>query len=206
MTLEWNQFCLHWLRILCWRVRIPCVIIAQTVDLYQRCDNTDPTLKHHCFNVSWVKWRCGDMSELIVSHRVNIPVCNYQGVHIQPCDGACVTSPNKTQSALSVTGIVINLLRRGAMPSQTHVCGEMAFYHLILTLEIKVWPVNTTNCITFVQCWTSVEDVGPTLYKCHTICLCLRGSPRWHFIEHHVRCVNLLLCLLLGNWTACNIQ
>ena len=23
-------------------------------------------------------------------------------------------------------------------------------------------------CITFVQCWNNVEDVGPTLYKCYT--------------------------------------
>ena len=25
-----------------------------------------------------------------------------------------------------------------------------------------------TICITFIQCWTNVEDVGPTLYKCYT--------------------------------------
>ena len=28
-------------------------------------------------------------------------------------------------------------------------------------------------CITFVQCWTNVEDVGPMLYKCYTNGLCL---------------------------------
>ena len=28
-------------------------------------------------------------------------------------------------------------------------------------------------CITFVQCWTNVEDVGPTLYKCYADVLCL---------------------------------
>ena len=31
-------------------------------------------------------------------------------------------------------------------------------------------------CITFMQCWTNVEDVGPTLYKCYTNVLCLLGS------------------------------
>ena len=31
-------------------------------------------------------------------------------------------------------------------------------------------------CITFVQCWTNVEDVGPTLYKCYTNVLCLLGA------------------------------
>ena len=30
-------------------------------------------------------------------------------------------------------------------------------------------------CITFVQCWSNVEDVGPTLYKCYTNVLCLLG-------------------------------
>ena len=30
-------------------------------------------------------------------------------------------------------------------------------------------------CITFMQCWTNVEDVGPTLYKCYTNVLCLLG-------------------------------
>ena len=28
-------------------------------------------------------------------------------------------------------------------------------------------------CITFVQCWTNVFDVGPTLYKCYTNVLCV---------------------------------
>ena len=31
------------------------------------------------------------------------------------------------------------------------------------------------NCITFIQCWTNVEDVGPTLYKCYTNALSLLG-------------------------------
>ena len=24
------------------------------------------------------------------------------------------------------------------------------------------------KCITFVECWTNIEDVGPTLYTCYT--------------------------------------
>ena len=39
-------------------------------------------------------------------------------------------------------------------------------------------PSKTQNiCITFIQCWTNVEDVGPTLYKCYTNVLCLLGRP-----------------------------
>ena len=29
--------------------------------------------------------------------------------------------------------------------------------------------------MTFVQCWTNVEDGGPALYKCYTNVLCLLG-------------------------------
>ena len=36
-------------------------------------------------------------------------------------------------------------------------------------------PVNTTHLYDFVQCWTNVGDVGPTLYKCYTNVLCLLG-------------------------------
>ena len=40
-----------------------------------------------------------------------------------------------------------------------------------------MWPpIKHIFCITFVQCWTNVGDVGPTLYKCYTKGLCLLGS------------------------------
>ena len=31
--------------------------------------------------------------------------------------------------------------------------------------------------MTFVQCWTNVEDVDPTLYKCYTNVSSLLGHP-----------------------------
>ena len=34
---------------------------------------------------------------------------------------------------------------------------------------------HKTFCMTFMQCWTNVEDVGPALYKCYTNVLCLLG-------------------------------
>ena len=37
------------------------------------------------------------------------------------------------------------------------------------------YPVNTIHFITFVQCWTNVEDVGPTLCKCYENVLYLLG-------------------------------
>ena len=36
-------------------------------------------------------------------------------------------------------------------------------------------PPSKHICITFILCWTNVEDVGPTLYKCYTNVLCLLG-------------------------------
>ena len=38
---------------------------------------------------------------------------------------------------------------------------------------LSQWTQNI--CITFVQCWANVEDVGPPLYKCYTNVLCLLG-------------------------------
>ena len=35
-------------------------------------------------------------------------------------------------------------------------------------------------CITFIQCWTNVEDVGPMLYKCYTNILCQLGDCPTH--------------------------
>ena len=48
------------------------------------------------------------------------------------------------------------------------------------SLDIQVFTgKHKIICITFVQCWTNVEDVGPTLYKCYTNVLCMLG------IVHH---------------------
>ena len=50
----------------------------------------------------------------------------------------------------------------------------------LLCVNIR-WPIyifiiKQNICITFIQCWTNVEDVGPTLYKCYTNALYLLGS------------------------------
>ena len=52
----------------------------------------------------------------------------------------------------------------------THV--RKWFRHIVLQ------SFKTQNiCITFVQCWTNVKDVGPTLYKCYANVLCLLSDP-----------------------------
>ena len=45
----------------------------------------------------------------------------------------------------------------------------------MLTPRLYRHPVNTKHLYDFIQCWTNVEDVGPTLYKCYTNVLCLLG-------------------------------
>ena len=42
------------------------------------------------------------------------------------------------------------------------VFGVVVWPCLVIVL-VKSFPVNNI-CITFVQCWTNVEDIGPTLY------------------------------------------
>ena len=50
------------------------------------------------------------------------------------------------------------------------------------TLQVMETPMLMPSnkaqniCIIFVQCWTNVEDVGPTLYKFYTNVLCLLGA------------------------------
>ena len=48
-------------------------------------------------------------------------------------------------------------------------------------------------CITFVQCWTNVEDVGPTLYKCYKMfCVCW-DTPRFLMIQ---LCADAFCCFV----------
>ena len=49
-------------------------------------------------------------------------------------------------------------------------------------------------CITFVQCWANVEDVGPALYKCYT-----KTSKRHSnhcFVQNELHLYNI--CTMLG--------
>ena len=60
----------------------------------------------------------------------------------------------------------------------TDVCPDGSHLSaMIYSTLIYIITQQTQNiCITFIQCWTNVEDVGPTLYKCYTNVLCLLGT------------------------------
>ena len=49
------------------------------------------------------------------------------------------------------------------------------FYQASTDLDLTPSSSQQTQtiCITFIQCWTSVEDAGPTFYKCYAYVLCL---------------------------------
>ena len=51
--------------------------------------------------------------------------------------------------------------------------------------KVSRCPVNTKHFITFVQCWTNVGDVGPTLYKCYKSVFVFSG--RVLFVAHMTR-------------------
>ena len=53
-------------------------------------------------------------------------------------------------------------------------------------------PCEHNQFVNFVQCWTNVEDVGPTLYKCYTNVLCLLG--RRTFSQTLYICAMLVQC------------
>ena len=47
----------------------------------------------------------------------------------------------------------------------------------VICVQLMLHTQQAQNiCITFVQGWTNVFDVGPTLYKCYTDVSCLLGS------------------------------
>ena len=50
------------------------------------------------------------------------------------------------------------------------------------TLQLNTTRHTQNICITFIQCWTNFEDVGPALYKCYTNVLYLLGSL-YRFIQ-----------------------
>ena len=68
-------------------------------------------------------------------------------------------------------------------------------YHLSTsssTFSAAILPSKHSICITFMQCWTNVKDVEPTLHKCCLYVLCLLGYHhlssftqlnKWHIHE-----------------------
>ena len=50
--------------------------------------------------------------------------------------------------------------------------------HVVRSILLILTRQTQNICIIFIHCWTNVEDVRPTLYKCYTNVLCLLGS--WH--------------------------
>ena len=54
-------------------------------------------------------------------------------------------------------------------------CITVGMLKLLDPKHLLTCPVNTKHLYDFMQYWTNVEDVGPTLYKCYTNVWCLLG-------------------------------
>ena len=67
--------------------------------------------------------------------------------------------------------------------------------------EIIEKKVAWYSCIIFVQCWTNVEDVGPTLYKYYTNVLCLLG---WHLTKWYHEIYHRILSEIHNKWVVCH--
>ena len=87
----------------------------------------------------------------------------------------------------------------------TMSCNEVqkltaVYTNIVFLLDgMYFWDVcqQTQNiCITFIQCWTSVEDVGPTFYECYTNALCLLGWEQSHI--RHRWCTHSMLLIRLS--------
>ena len=58
-------------------------------------------------------------------------------------------------------------------------CITVGIWKLLDPNKSLYWhSVNTQHLYDFMQCWTNVENVGPTLCKCYTNVLCLVGRRR----------------------------
>ena len=57
-------------------------------------------------------------------------------------------------------------------------CITAGIWKLLYPKSLYWHSVNTKHLYDFMQCWTNVENVGPTLYKCYTNVLCLLGCRR----------------------------
>ena len=93
-----------------------------------------------------------------------------------------------TQAARDIEPIIASMLAN-IEPTMFYLvdclCGPLSTVDLlfIVTASQMYGPAHTSQqtqniCITFAQCRTNVEDVGPTLYKCYTNVLCLLGFQK----------------------------
>ena len=69
-----------------------------------------------------------------------------------------------------ISGSVSGYQWRAMCFSRVHVSREAVY-----TLNSRHIHANKNICMTYIQCWINVEDVGPMLYKCYTNDLCLLG-------------------------------
>ena len=71
---------------------------------------------------------------------------------------------------------------------------DFGFFRVVRTSQERQ---NICRPVTFLQCWTNIEDVVPTLYKCHTNVLCLLGCRCVKQMTFSYKNGKFLWCILL---------
>ena len=94
----------------------------------------------------------------------NTPSDHYRLVKASQCSSYTYAS--------KYTPDVYRLVKTSQCPSYT--CASKYIPDNLVSDDISIKQTQNI-CIAFIQCWTNVEDVGPTLYKCFTNILCLLG-------------------------------
>ena len=71
----------------------------------------------------------------------------------------------------------------------------------ITGMSVGITQQTQNICITFIQGWTNVEDIVPTLHKCYTNVSCLLGT-RLNYLEYNnvdfLRC-DIIFSIIFGD-------
>ena len=124
--------------------------------------------------------------------------CPPPGLHVSsPFPGAFPSPPPRLAG---VRGHCASRGQRGSFTARTRGQSPHTLSHW---RWISGGAQQTQNiCITFVQCWSNVEDVGTTLYKCYTNALYLplgQHQRRWtDIVEMLYKCFVFAECTMLG--------
>ena len=86
------------------------------------------------------------------------------------------------QSHVTVTSVDTIWTNTTTTPSSSSTQKNTSSPHTTLCVWMICLPANINICIPFMQCWTNVDDVGPTFYKCYAIVLYLLGWRIWSHV------------------------
>ena len=139
-------------------MNVSCKSIENVVEIMARIWNVVPLSSRHSIRVHWVR------------HAVRMAAVRSTLMTLFVTDHA----ENKA-TIYPLQQLKNDFLQDLEMYVNTRV-PSLILLHLLPSVWTSRWkqtPQLTQNtCMTFLQCWANVEDVGPTLFKCNTNVLC----------------------------------